>query len=60
MVRSFCGRCGTPLTYEGARWPGEVHVLTGTFERPEDFIPTHDAFAGERLPWLHLATPGRD
>jgi hypothetical protein len=54
-TRSFCGRCGTPLTYEGARWPGEVHVLIGTLDRPEDFVPTRDAFAEEKLPWLHLA-----
>jgi hypothetical protein len=30
VTRSFCGRCGTPLTYEGDRWPGEIHVLIGT------------------------------
>ncbi len=60
VTRSFCGRCGTPLTYEGARWPGEVHVLVGTLERPEDFPPTSNAFVEEQLPWLHLAGPGRD
>jgi hypothetical protein len=57
VVRSFCGLCGTPLTYEGARWPGEVHVLVGSLDRPEDFAPTRNAFAEERLPWLHLADP---
>ena len=57
VTRSFCGRCGTPLTYEGARWPGEVHVLIGTLDRPEDFPPTRDAFVEEKLPWLHLAAP---
>lgn len=57
VTRSFCGRCGTPLTYEGARWPGEVHVLIGTLDRPEDFVPTRDAFVEEKLPWLHLAAP---
>jgi hypothetical protein len=60
VTRSFCGRCGTPLTYEGARWPGEVHVLVGSLDRPEDFPPTGNAFAEERLHWLHLAMPGRD
>jgi hypothetical protein len=59
VTRSFCGACGTPLTYEGARWPGEVHVLVGTLERPEDFAPTGNAFVEERLPWLHLADAGR-
>jgi len=60
VTRSFCGRCGTPLTYEGARWPGEVHVLVGSLDRPEAFPPTGNAFAEERLPWLHLTTPGHE
>ena len=57
VTRSFCGRCGSPLTYEGARWPGEVHVLIGTLDRPEDFVPTGNAFVEEKLPWLHLVAP---
>jgi hypothetical protein len=60
VTRSFCGHCGTPLTYEGARWPGEIHVLVGTLDRPEDFRPTHNAFVEERLPWLRLIMPGHD
>ena len=60
VTRSFCGQCGTPLTYEGDRWPGEVHVLVGTLDRPEDFAPTGNAFAEEQLPWLRLIMPGHD
>jgi hypothetical protein len=52
VTRSFCGRCGSPLAYEGARWPGEVHVLVGSMDRPQDFAPEGDAFVEERLPWL--------
>jgi hypothetical protein len=55
VVRSFCDRCGTSLTYQGARWPGEVHVLAATLDRPEAVTPTREAFAEERLPWLRLA-----
>jgi hypothetical protein len=60
VSRSFCGHCGTPLTYEGARWPGEVHVLVGTLDRPEAVTPTREAFAEERLPWMQLAAPPAD
>lgn len=60
VTRTFCGDCGTPLTYEGARWAGEVHVLVGTLDRPENYPPTGDAFAEERLPWMHLVAPERD
>jgi hypothetical protein len=59
VTRTFCGRCGTPLTYAGERWPGEVHVLVGSMDRPQDFPPSGDAFVEEKLPWLHLAAPAR-
>jgi hypothetical protein len=55
--RTFCGRCGTSLTYQGERWPGEMHVLAATLDRPEAVTPKGEAFAEERLPWLHLAPP---
>ena len=55
VTRAFCGRCGTPLTYEGDRWPGEVHVLTGSMDRPEDLVPARDAYAEEKLPWVPMA-----
>lgn len=58
VTRTFCGRCGSPLTYEGARWPGEVHVLIGTMARPADFPPAGDAFAEEKLPWVPLIKGG--
>jgi hypothetical protein len=58
VTRSFCGRCGTSLTYEGARWAGEMHVLVGALDHPEDFPPQRDAFVEEKLPWLHLGRPG--
>jgi hypothetical protein len=59
VSRTFCPRCGSPLTYEGARWPGEVHVLIGTMDRPQDFVPQGDAFAEEKLPWVPLIERAR-
>jgi hypothetical protein len=57
--RSFCGRCGSPLTYEGERWPGEVHVLVGSLDHPENYPPAGDACVEERVAWLHLARAGQ-
>lgn len=54
VVRSFCGDCGTPLTYEGERWPSEVHIHLGTLDRPELVVPEGHAFEEERLPWLQI------
>ena len=52
--RGFCPRCGSTLTFEGARWPGEIHLHVGVFDDPASLAPTGQAFAEERLPWLHL------
>jgi hypothetical protein len=53
--RGFCSVCGSTLTYEGDRWPSEIHLHVGAFDRPQDFPPQGHAFAEERLPWLHIS-----
>jgi hypothetical protein len=52
--RGFCARCGSTLTYEGERWPGELHLHIGAFDDPSTLAPAGQAFPDERLPWLHL------
>ncbi len=54
VIRRFCGRCGTPLSYEGARWPGEVHLFLCTFDDPAALSPEAHVFVDEQLAWLHL------
>lgn len=57
VKRGFCGRCGSTLTYEGDRWPTEMHFHVGAFDHPEAFSPSGEAFAEERLPWFHIQLP---
>lgn len=52
--RGFCADCGSPLTYEGERWPNEIHIHIGSLDHPERVEPTGHAFASERPPWLRL------
>ena len=55
VTRGFCARCGSPLNYEGERWPGEVHIHIGTFDDPEAFPPQGHAFRDvDGLSWLHI------
>lgn len=54
VARSFCGDCGSPLTYEAERFPGEVHVTVATLDRPEDFAPSRHVYSRERVPWLQI------
>jgi hypothetical protein len=53
--RFFCGRCGTPLAYEGARWPDEVHLLVTTLDDPGALAPRGHVYVGQKLPWVRLA-----
>lgn len=54
--RSFCGRCGSPVAYEGARWPDEIHLHLGLFDVP-DLVPARHGCHEEMLPWLRLEPP---
>ena len=52
--RKFCAACGTPLTYEAEVYPGEVHIMAGTLDRPESLVPERHVFVHERMPWLGI------
>lgn len=53
--RSFCARCGSPLTYEGERWPDEIHIHVPSLEDPLSLIPEAHVHVAEQLAWIHLA-----
>jgi hypothetical protein len=55
VTRRFCGRCGSPTSYESTRWPGEVHLFAANFETPTEFIPQVHVYVEEQLAWLHVA-----
>ena len=55
--RGFCGKCGTPLTWEGdgdeLGMIVELHI--STLDDPEALIPTGHAFYPERISWMDTA-----
>ncbi|MCZ6497692.1 MAG: GFA family protein [Gammaproteobacteria bacterium] len=55
--RAFCGKCGTPLTWEGdggGRGPIlELHI--STFDNPNALKPSVHSFDAERIPWFDIA-----
>jgi len=55
--RAFCGKCGTPLTWEGDGGDlgaiFEMHI--SSFDDPEVLVPTAHAFYPERIPWFDIA-----
>lgn len=52
VKRGFCASCGTPLSYESDKWPGEQHLLIGAFDDPRAFTPTSDFLKDEALAWV--------
>ena len=55
--RGFCGKCGTPLTWEGdGRDRGpiiEFHI--STFDKPDVLVPSVHSFYPERISWMDVA-----
>ncbi len=55
--RAFCGKCGTPLTWEGDG--GELGPIfefhISTFDNPDVLVPTAHAFDPKRIPWFDIA-----
>jgi GNAT superfamily N-acetyltransferase len=54
VVRTFCGRCGTPLTYATQDEPDWIDVTVGSMDAPEPMAPQDHVWSDHRLPWLEL------
>ncbi|MEM6306109.1 MAG: GFA family protein [Pseudomonadota bacterium] len=54
-TRGFCAQCGTQLSFESTRWPGELHLYAVSLDDPSDYTPELHCHHAERLSWLHLA-----
>ena len=54
VVRSFCGNCGTPLTYHHAKDTDSLDVTTVTLDAPDQFPPTKEIWIEHKLPWERL------
>ena len=55
VTRSFCGRCGSPLTYRTADQPETVDVMTCSLDDPETFAPTQHVWISDKLRWEIVA-----
>ena len=54
VVRTFCGKCGTSLTYQHDESPDTIDVTTATLDAPEAFPPTREIWLEHRLAWVPL------
>ena len=54
VVRTFCGKCGTPLTYQHDESPDTIDVTTATLEAPEAFPPNREIWLEHKIAWEPL------
>ena len=52
VIRTFCGTCGTPLTYQHDESPETIDVATATLDLPGRFAPTREIWLEHRIPWV--------
>jgi hypothetical protein len=55
VTRSFCRQCGTPLSYQAEKYPGEIHLNIGAFDHAEALEPTAHFFTAEKVSWFDTA-----
>jgi len=54
VARTFCGRCGSPLTYHHDDDVDTIDVTTVTLDDPERFAPTYELWLQDKLAWETL------
>jgi hypothetical protein len=51
VVRTFCGRCGTPLTYRNVQRPAEIDITVCTLDQPELAAPVDHIWMEDAPSW---------
>lgn len=51
VLRTFCGSCGSPLTYFLEDKPDKIDIMTCTLDDPAAFPPTEHVWVSEKLSW---------
>jgi PhnB protein len=52
VLRGFCGKCGTQLTYEHDSAPDTVELTTASLDQPSAMEPTKEIWLADKLPWV--------
>ena len=54
VVRTFCGRCGTALSYQRLELPASIDVTLGSMDDPEKIMPEDHTWTENRISWITL------
>jgi hypothetical protein len=52
VERTFCGRCGTSLTYHRVDRPDSIDIHTATLDEPDAFPPVREIWLEEKIAWM--------
>lgn len=55
VTRSFCGRCGSPLTYRHDRKPDKLDIMTCSLDNPDAEPPTFHVWTSHKPAWAVLS-----
>ena len=55
FLRSFCSRCGSPISGQGDAYPGVIFIKAGTLDDPSWVTPTVHIWCAEKQPWVPIA-----
>ena len=53
-TRSFCPRCGTPLTFASSKLPDEIDVTICSLQDPERLPPKDHTRTSAKLRWVNV------
>ncbi|MDP9014003.1 MAG: GFA family protein [Pseudomonadota bacterium] len=54
VTRTFCGDCGTSISYVDDGLRNELYITIGFFDNPNGFVPQAHAYWRMKLPWLEF------
>ncbi len=54
-VRTFCGRCGTQITFRDASYENRIDLTTASLDDPEAAPPAEQIWVRSRLGWMATA-----
>jgi hypothetical protein len=51
VIRRFCGKCGSAVSYETAATPSTIDLSTASLDDPTAFPPTREVWVEDKLWW---------
>ncbi len=54
FYRTFCSRCGSPISARGAAYEGLVFLKAGTLDDPSWLRPNAHIWCAEKQPWVPI------